>query len=295
MSVSENQLKIWAKAPSESEETKCQNAVNSITNAIRAKFGNQVTIFLQGSYKNRTNIKLDSDVDIVVRHDGFYFPDINWLSDQDKDIYKASFVSSNYTYSQFKTDIQRILESQFGQLEVLRKNKCIKVNGNSYRVNADVIPCFVHNRYSNPTTISAKGIELISDSNDRVCSFPDQHYENGVQKNSETRQMFKPIVRILKRTRNELAEQGEIEIEKMPSFFLESLVWNVLPHTHFHKNTYKEAALTVSSAIWGDMRDTSKSNNYAEVSNLMWLFKGQNKRIPQHAFEFIDKTWDFIK
>jgi tRNA nucleotidyltransferase (CCA-adding enzyme) len=66
MAINEDQLKRWATAPSETEETKCQNAVRLITNAIKERFGSDVTVFLQGSYKNRTNVRQDSDVDIVV-------------------------------------------------------------------------------------------------------------------------------------------------------------------------------------------------------------------------------------
>jgi len=293
MAISEDQLAIWAKAPSETEESKCQIAVDSITKAIREKFGYQVSIFLQGSYKNRTNIKLDSDVDIVVRHDGYYFPDTNFLSEQDKAAYDAAFVPSGYTFANFKNDLCQILGSKFG-LDVLRKNKCIRVNGNSYRVNADVIPCFVHKRYRNPSAVSAEGIELKSDQGERIYSFPEQHYNNGISKNEDTKQMYKPIVRIMKHIRNELIDQEQLMNDLMPSFFLECLVWNVLPHAHFHKNSYKEALKTVASVIWNDMKDGSKSIEYAEVSDLMWLFKGQTKRTPQQAFEFIDKTWDFM-
>jgi hypothetical protein len=172
MSVTEEQLTTWARSPSETEEGKSQNAVAQVTEAIRAKFGSNVSIFLQGSYRNRTNIKVDSDVDIVVRHNDYYFPAVDSLSESDKNAYWTNFSASSYTFPQFKKDIQDALIAKFGSGSVTRNNKCITVAGNSYRVNADVIPCFVHSRLSTPTVVSAEGIEFISDSGIHVFSFP---------------------------------------------------------------------------------------------------------------------------
>ena len=105
MSTIEEQLTRWAKPPSETEEGKCQTAVSQITEALRGKFGNDVSISLQGSYKNRTNVRFDSDVDIVVRHDGYYFPDVSGLPELEKQTFWSGFVPAQYTYVQFKNDL----------------------------------------------------------------------------------------------------------------------------------------------------------------------------------------------
>jgi len=294
MNVSEDQLTRWAKPPSETEEGKCQNAVRQITDAVRAKFGNDVSIFLQGSYKNRTNVRLDSDVDVVVRHDAYYFPDVSGMSESDKQKFWRGFVSSQYTFIQFKNDIQSILVNKFGAATVERKNKCIKVKGNAQRVNADVVPCFVHKRFKAPAMIEAEGIELITDAGIHIRSYPVQHYDNGVTKNDNTNRMYKSVVRILKNVRNELVDENIITLEMMPSFFLECLVWNVLPNTHFQKNTYTAATRAVVATIWNDMGDSSKANNYAEVSDLQWLFRGSPNRTYEQARNFMQHAWDFI-
>ena len=293
MKVSEEQLSRWAKAPSETDESKCQNAVSKITEVIKNKFGNDVSIFLQGSYRNRTNVKQDSDVDIVVLHEGYYFSDVGGLSEPDKTAYWKDFVGSDYTFSQFKSDIHNLLVNTFGTA-VTRKNKCIRVDGNNYRVNADVVPCFVHKRFRSLNSVEAEGIELVGDDGVHIHSFPKQHYDNGVSKNDATSKMYKPVVRILKNVRNELADQGIITLEKMPSFFLECLVWNVLPNTHFQKNTYTNATRAVVATVWNEMREAEKANNYAEVSDLKWLFKGSPNRTHQQAKDFMQHAWDFI-
>lgn len=294
MNISEEQLSRWEKPPSETEEGKCQNAVRQITDAIRARFGNDVSIFLQGSYKNRTNVKLDSDVDIVTRHDGYYFPDTTGMSEADKQRYWASFISSPYSFTQFKNDVHNILVNRFGATAIERKNKCIKVKGSSQRVNADVVPCFVHKRFKTPTVIEAKGIEFVTDSGVHISSFPEQHYDNGVSKNDNTGRMYKSVVRVLKNVRNELVDQRIITLEQMPSFFLECLVWNVLPNSHFQKSTYTAATRATVVTVWNEMGDPERANNYAEVNDLKWLFRGSPHRTYQQARSFMQHAWDFI-
>ncbi|MBU4350875.1 nucleotidyltransferase [Candidatus Parcubacteria bacterium] len=294
MDVTEEQLARWAKPPSETEEEKCQNAVGQITDAIRAKFGNNVSIFVQGSYKNRTNVRLDSDVDIVVRHDGYFFPDVGGMSEVDKQQYWANFNVSTYTFSQFKNDIQSILINKFGATVIERKNKCIMVKGSSQRVNADVVPCFVHKRFKTPSLVETDGIEFVTDAGIHVYSFPEQHYDNGVSKNDSTSRMYKSVVRILKNVRNELVDQNTIAPETMPSFFLECLAWNVLPNTHFLKNTYAEATRAIVATVWNEMGEPEKANNYAEVSDLKWLFRDNQNRTHQQARSFMQHAWDFI-
>ena len=82
MAISRDQIDRWSNAPSEREETKCQNTVERVKQIIRNHFGNDVYIYLQGSYRNRTNVKAESDVDIVIEHPNYYFPGLSSLSDE---------------------------------------------------------------------------------------------------------------------------------------------------------------------------------------------------------------------
>lgn len=294
MNISEEQLIRWAKAPSETEEGKCQNAISRITEVVKNKFGADVSVFLQGSYRNRTNVRQDSDVDIVVLHEGYYFSDVGGLSESDKTAYWKNFVGSDYTFSQFKNNIHALLKDTFGVNLVTRKNKCIRVDGNNYRVDADVVPCFVHKRFRSLYSVEAEGIELVTDADVHVHSFPKQHYDNGVAKNNDTDKMYKSVARILKNVRNELADGNTITLENMPSFFLECLVWNVLPNTHFQKETYAAATRAIIATVWNEMREAEKANNYAEVSDLKWLFRDSQNKTYQQAQNFMQHAWDFI-
>lgn len=294
MNISEDTLMVWAKPPSETEEDRCRNVVQMVRGVIQERFGNAVTVILQGSYKNRTNVKKESDVDIIVRHDGYFFPGLYFLSDAQKATYNATAISSAYTYQDFRNDVTEALVDLFGSDQIEVKNKCIRIKENTYRVNADVIPCFVHKRMQSPYIVSEEGIEFETQSGMRVISYPEQHHLSGEKKNGLTRQMYKPVVRILKNTRNILIEKGKISEDLMPSFFVESVVWNVLPHTTFHTNIHGDATKDVLLTVYTDMKNEQIVSQYKEVSGLKLLFISNPHKTRAHVQEFANHVWEYI-
>ena len=290
MSISEQQLINWSRPVSTSEDNKCQNVISQVTNAIRSKFGQSVSIFLQGSYRNNTNVRLDSDVDIVVRHNDYFYYNLQHLNEAEKaNFSKAWPDDATYSFQDLKNDTEIALRAVFGN-DVGRRNKCIEVKGNSYRVTADIIPCFPHKRFATSTNVEAEGIQFFSDNLDKIVSFPNQHYTEGVDKTDATGRMFKRTVRILKVLRNRLIDEGSISEDFASSFFIECLVYNV-PNSLFIPGNYTQTTKNIITRIYNDMGDESIANNYAEVSDLKWLFRGNGKRTPSIGREFILKCW----
>lgn len=287
MALNEQQLIAWSSPVGTSEDQKCKNAISQVTTAIRKKFGTDVSIFLQGSYRNNTNVKQDSDIDIVVRHDGYYFPNLVMLNEEQKNIYHANHPTSSYTFAEFKNEIQQALKDAFGGIE--RKNKCILIPGNTNRVNADVVPCFKMKRFANEAQVEAEGIQFYADDGKQIDSFPEQHYANGVAKRAVTGQMYKKIVRILKKLRSELVEANTISDKLVSSFLIECLVYNV-PNDHFIAGSYKQTLKNVITRIYNDMDDMTKGNKYVEVSELKWLFTGTSRSMSD-AKDFMLKCW----
>ncbi|NUQ57386.1 MAG: nucleotidyltransferase [Candidatus Paceibacter sp.] len=292
--ISEEQVNRWANPPSDTESEKCTRSIRQITDALRNHFGDKISFVRQGSHHNRTNIRLDSDIDIAVVHKDSYYPDVSRLSETDKQLYNRYRAKAKYTYFQFKMEVYDVLKSEFGILNVERKNKCIRLKGNSSRVNADIVPAFEHHRFSSYGVISASGIGLCTDKNDLIYSFPKQHYENGVTKNDRTARAYKSVVRVFKNIRNDLKEKNLLRGGDMPSFFIECLVWNV-PNNYFSGKTYREDALAVADKIWEDMHDAKIADEYAEVCNLHWLFKGSPYRTHERAKDFALQVWSHIK
>lgn len=291
MNITDDRLALWARPLSETEDAKCVSAREQITEAMRRKFGNSVRVFLQGSYANRTNVRQDSDIDIVVVHNDIYFPDVSSLSEEQKSTYWASFTPATYTYNDFRNEIHTVLSATFPNM-VQSKEKCLKVAGNTTRMNADVIASFTHHRFYTPTDIGHTGIAFNTLTGTRVESFPEQHYANGVSKNDRTGRSYKQVVRILKNVRNVLIENRSIEEGLVSSFFIECLVWNV-PDEYFEGANNREIARSVVAKIWNDMRDIALSNDYLEISNLFWLFRGQ-PRTPAQAEAFMYKAWHYL-
>lgn len=289
MNFTEQQLIAWSKPVSTSEDQKCQNAISQIVNALKTKFGNKISIFLQGSYRNNTNVRLNSDVDIVMRYDDAYYPDLQRLSETDKATYNAQRTSAGYNFNQLKNDTQDALTAVF-TTDVERKNKCIQVNSNSYRVTADVIPCFVLKRFKTLQTIEAEGIKFYSDDSFEIVSFPNQHYSNGTEKTEQTFRLYKRIVRILKVINYRLIDKGIISDKLVSSFFIECLVYNV-PNENFISGNYTQTLKNVIVQIYDNMKSNA---DYTEVNHLLWLFSINNPRTRQNALDFMQHCWNYI-
>ena len=289
MNFTEQQLITWSKPISTTEDQKCNKAINQITDALKARFGNKISIFLQGSYRNNTNVRLNSDVDIVMRYDDAFYSDLQRLSDTDKTIYNAQKSPSGYDFDQLKTDTQSALTAVF-TTDVERKNKCIQVNGNTYRVTADVIPCFVLKRFATLQTIEAEGIKFYSDDSREIISFPNQHYYNGTTKTEQTFRLYKRMVRILKVINYRLIDDGIISDTLVSSFFIECLVFNV-PNDKFVSGCYNQTLRNVIVKIYEDMNACA---NYTEVNRLQWLFGNRNPRTRQNAIDFMQHCWNYM-
>jgi len=66
---SEQTFDNWRKPASETEEQRISNAISMIKDAISASDklkDKDIEIFVQGSYANNTNVRANSDVDVVL-------------------------------------------------------------------------------------------------------------------------------------------------------------------------------------------------------------------------------------
>jgi len=145
----EQTFRAWSKPSSETEQAKAENAERMIREAIwehDALAEMEIEVFAQGSYKNNTNVREDSDVDICVCLMRPFFADFSMaegITERD-----AGLSDSNYTYEEFKSEVGAALVSKFGQAGVTRGDKAFDVHENSYRVDADVVACLEHRRYT---------------------------------------------------------------------------------------------------------------------------------------------------
>lgn len=294
----ESSFSSWAKPPSQTEQDRCSNAESAVKKAIAGSDQlreKDIKVFAQGSYRNNTNVRQDSDVDIAIVCCNPFFPE--YPEGTNAETFGNS--NSNYSYQTYKNEVEQALVEYFGRRSVIRGRKSFDIKENSYRVEADATPFFEHRDYY-LTGEYRSGVELRPDNEDytRVINWPDQHYENGVKKNNDTGRGFKSIVRILKYLCNEMAEARIAQAKDMPSYLIESMVWNI-PNDHFGKTTWYDevgaclAFLFNNTRLNNDCPDTD-CKDWAEVNDIKYLFHSSQKWTRQQAFNFIDAAWNYI-
>lgn len=145
----ESVFTTWSQGPSKTEQERAENAERQIRQAIQASTKLQyrnINVFTQGSYRNRVNVRRDSDVDIgVVCFDAFF---LDYQDDNIKAQLNKGFSDGIYTYAEFKNELEEALVQRFGRHSVSRSSKSFDIKENTYRVESDVAAFFEHRRYT---------------------------------------------------------------------------------------------------------------------------------------------------
>jgi hypothetical protein len=287
----EDTFQSWSKPPGETEQTKCDNAVRAVRKAIDASPAlakRSIAVFPQGSYRNRTNVRVDSDVDVCALCTDSLFSNLpDGLTDADVGLSPATYV-----YSQYKNDLEAALRSYFGKEGVTGGKKAFDIHENTYRVDADVVPCFEYRWYRKDQAY-LQGTAFIPDGGSRIVNWPDQNYENGVAKNKETGQRFKGVVRILKRLRNKMADEKIPAASPILSFLVECLVWNV-PSERFGYDTYREDVREALAHLFNNTRMVDDCKEWREISEYKYLFRPSQPWTMEQAHKFTSAAWDYL-
>lgn len=250
MKFNESTLRAYAAPLSDSENAKCKRAIAAIRDALRGlgytddakeigllesdTFAHSISmrnlystakihVFIQGSYANNTCVRNESDVDIaVVREDKYEYA------------FGTKFASSTEDQKEearvLKDAVEKVLRENF-PYQVRRGNKSLKVSGTDSRKPADVVPCFSMHYYFNTDRADYltyhDGIIIFADDGTVIRNFPKQHISNGKTKNGTTNGYYKKMVRIMKKMRHLMSDCGYSCADKVSSFGLESLLWNI--------------------------------------------------------------------
>lgn len=292
-------FRSWSRPPSDTEDERCENASRMVRDALWASAalrGHTVEVFAQGSYRNNTNVRAQSDVDICVRYMDVFYADYTHAPGLTGA--QLGFVDATYSPATFKADVESALRAHFGWANVERGNKVLVVRENTYRVSADVAPTFERRRYSTaggrPSYQS--GVLLFPDAGGQIENWPQQHYDNGVAKNERTGRRFKALVRIFKRLRDEMAERGyypPVGTAPPKSLFIESLVCNV-PDDRFGHTTFTEDVHRALIYLVVNTGDAGASAEWGEVSERKYLFRGRPDWSREQAFAFVAACWRYV-
>ncbi len=286
MAIPESQLEIWSH---QGAVTTAKLTADSIRNALNIynywPEGVDFEVYLQGSYKNDTNIRGDMDVDVVVQLSSTFYSN---LSEDQKRI--LGIIPASYGWSNFRTDVLQALKNYYGQSQITEGNKSIKIRASTGRLPADVVVCCQYIKYrtvSNYDYIEGMCFWTRND-NRQVINYPKLHYDNGVSKHQNTDDWYKRIVRMFKNIRNYLIDGYKIPENLVPSYFLECMLYNV-PNDKFGP-TYPDTFCNVVNwlnkvnldnfvcqneqlKLFGttpEQWDTDKANTF--IQNLSWLW-----------------------
>ena len=270
MAIAESQLETWAQQGKTAQFTDTYNSIRENLLSSNAPYPvGKVEVHLQGSYGNDTNVWADSDVDIVLKHNGAFYHDLSALNAEKQQKFKEAYgPDAEYGYPHFKVDALKWIKELYGDSVDSSGKKAVKVIGNGNRRNADILICQQFRRYIDFNGIGQEtfqpGIAFHSD-NQRIENFPKQHSDNCTAKHQETGN-FKHMVRIFKNMRNRMIEAGELAEGIAPSYFIEGMLWNV-PKEKF-VDTYAEA--WVGCFNWLVTADKTKLTT---ASGLHWLVR----------------------
>jgi hypothetical protein len=257
MTIPSQQLEVWSHIGA---ITASKNTYHSIKNCLENHTfpeGVKYDIYLQGSYGNSTNIRGDSDVDVVTELMSSFQPKITALTDDEQAIFSKKYKDATFFLSDFKKEVLISLKNYYDENRITEGNKAIKVEGYSGRLNADIIVAinyrYFWHVYENQPDSYAEGIAFQDKNGVWIHSYPKKHYENGVKKMRLTNDNYKPLVRIYKNIRGHLENDYSMPDKFLSSYFIESLVYNV-------SNQYFTGAISdvfIKSLKWLNEADLS--------------------------------------
>ena len=232
MAIPENHLKIWAQPGT------VQGAKNTHA-AIRYALGRhqwsedvRFRTYLQGSYRNNTHLRRQSDVDVVVELTSIPIRDGSLLPDSQKRLLQMSFPEPEYGWRRFRRDVLRAITDSFGASRVKEGKKTLKLVMESPEIPVDVVVAvryLTYTEYSGQSSYKqTEGMGLYLPTESRwTVSYPHLHRRNGVGKEKATNWWFRRTIRMFKNARAQLVEEGRLAPATARSYQIECLLYNV--------------------------------------------------------------------
>jgi hypothetical protein len=258
LAISEAQFDTWSHHGAIDSSKNTYASVQYALGQSQRLAQHNYDMFLQGSYGNDTNIRADSDVDVVMTLTDAFRRDLSQLTPPELLLYHANFSTAAYAFPQFRNDILDQLTAYYGTPLVIEGKNSIRLKPASGRLGADVIVCLDYRRYLRFNGLQDQtfvpGIAFDRTDGVAITNYPKLHSANCTAKHQATGGWFKPTVRIFKNMRRRLVETGVLADGVAPSYFIECMVYNV-PNECFGRNFQ---STVLDAMVWISKADTSK-------------------------------------
>ncbi len=268
MTIPESQFRIWTnQGPTEASQVTHKSIRSALESYKRWPTSISYNVYLQGSYRNATNIRGDSDVDLVVELTSSVYSNLTVTEKS-----ALEMTATDYGWEEFRADVVSALTEHYGfRLVDTSGSKSIKVLPNSGRLKGDVVVAVSYHHYDNMKLI-AEGITFWTlPYKSQIVNYPKLHFENGVDKNStqHTQDWYKYTIRMYKNARKRIYDIKPHLQGQFPSYFVENLLYNV-PDMKFGGSCQSSFLNTLN---WlGNELYTSKANEFVCQNGMAYLF-----------------------
>jgi predicted nucleotidyltransferase len=233
MPIPDKQISNWSLQADSTLPSWTHSVLHDALNQAKLLQDLNVEIYVQGSYANNTNVRKDSDVDLVAQLKLPLEEDVRQLTQPEVELFYQYYGKTNYGWEEFREDVLRSLREKFF---VREGKKCIDITDmdSLLRVPADILPAIEFRHYTAFPSLEGEvydeGIFFRDSSGRAIVNFPKQHRINGKKKDWVTGGRFKQVVRAFKNARHH--ETAGIDNDAAPSYFLECLIYNI-PNASF--------------------------------------------------------------
>ena len=272
MAIPENQLKIWAQPGTVKGAKNTHAAIRNVLGRHQWPGDVRYRTYLQGSYRNNTHLRRQSDVDVVVELTSIPIRDGSLLPDSQKRLLHRSFPEPEYGWRRFRRDVLRAIIAGFGESRVREGRKTLKLVMESPEIPVDVVVAVRHLKYTEysgqRSYKNTVGMGLYLPTENRwTVSYPHIHRRNGVGKEKATNWWFRRCIRMFKNARAQLVEQGRLAPATARSYQIECLLYNVPDGLlgRSHQSAYS------SALYWLQRNDLSR---FSSQNELVPLFEG---------------------
>jgi hypothetical protein len=261
-------------------------------------------VYASGSYRNNTNIRLGSDIDVAIVLTSAMYCEYPASGLPSRELLGMS--TATYGLVSFRDDVGLALKAKFGSAGVTAGDKTFNVHENSYRLDADATVFCGHRRYTGKTNADGswhyyEGVETRSRSNPdkSIVNWHQAHYDEGVARNTQTKRRFKRITRIIKRLRDDMIVYGVpgavLAAKPMASFLIECLVFNATDDCfNREEGSYYEDTKAVIKWLYAATSDDVACKELLEVSRFKYLFRSTQPWSRVGAHEFLRCAWQHV-
>jgi hypothetical protein len=294
----------WIRKSSASENDRMDRADRMVREAIsrHPPFQRDLSdlhVYAKGSYANQTNVRQDSDVDIVVENRRLYYSD--YIDFKTAAAATPEPDTSDYTGiwtpETWRSEVESALKNHFNPADVDTEGSVAitiaEVPGS--RPSADVVPAFEYRRYDTPDRRATHhGSKVFKKTGGVLINYPFQQLTNGNSKDRRTSGKYKEFARALKNGENALVDANLMDGK--PSYLMECLAYNVADRNLTQGYTRSAWFQYALATLYNQLRPAEyEHDQWVEPNELKWLFGPVQAWTVEDAREFTSSLWDYLE